>query len=477
MNIQDEQIQEMTTVELLSQDMLYSLTEEPEEERARLAALFTIRAKELGIEKQFEKVLKAYNSACDKLSKEYTRKSRQANLGLELETDSYGKPMSTIDNFVKILEEDSKFDNIKYNMLTNSPEKVIDGEAVKWTNADDSEFRHYCESTYHIHNAQKADDALRIIFGRRAYHPIRDLIDGLRWDGIVRIPTFLAKWTKCEDTPYTREVSRLIFAGGINRIYEPGCKFDDMPVLIGTKQGEGKSTLVRMLAMRDEWFTEVGEFEGARSIEVLDGAWVCEVSELLALTKSKEQEAVKSYLSRQVDRYRTPYDKRPEDRPRQCIFIGTTNKESPFTDPTGNRRFFPVKVSQNGYEIFDHIEELKEDIRLCWAEAKCAYDIGHLEPYFPRALADVARSEQANATESDWRVGVIENYLLDKEKTCVIEVWTKALDNPYTKPSKKESNEISLILQGINGWERDKKLTRFGQYGVQQCWSKKGVNN
>lgn len=77
-----------------------------------------------------------------------------------------------------------------------------------------------------------------------------------------------------------------------------------MPVLIGTKQGEGKSTLVRWLALSDDYFSEVNEFEGQRGIESLEGAWICEVSELLAMTKTKEQEAVKSFLTRLNDRYR-----------------------------------------------------------------------------------------------------------------------------------------------------------------------------
>ena len=117
-----------------------------------------------------------------------------------------------------------------------------------------------------------------------------------------------------------------------------------MPVLIGTKQGEGKSTLVRWLAMKDDYFTEVTEIEGQKGMEAVEGAWICEMGELLALTKAREIEAVKSYLTRLADRYRRPFDRRVTDHKRQCIFIGTTNKEQFLTDKTGNRRFYPVKV-------------------------------------------------------------------------------------------------------------------------------------
>ena len=91
--------------------------------------------------------------------------------------------------------------------------------------------------------------------------------------------------------------------------------------------------------MEDDFFREVTEFEGQKGIEAVEGGWICEVSELLALTKVKEQEAVKSYLTRLSDTYRRPFDKRVTEHKRQCIFIGTTNKEQFLTDKTGNRRF------------------------------------------------------------------------------------------------------------------------------------------
>ena len=462
---------------LLSKETMYDLLEIAEpEERERLAALLEMKAKELGCEAQFKRVLKAYYKANEDNTKDYLKAVRAAKEEpFELEKDpNSGKVLNTIENFVRILNNDPKFAGLKFNILRQSPETVENGLTRDWTNADDAEYRRYVEERYKLHSEKKSDDALRIVFASRQYHPIRDLIDQLQndWDGQIRLETFLCKWMKCEDTPYTREVSRLIFAGGINRLYDSGCKFDDMPVLIGTKQGEGKSTIIQALAMREEWFTEVNEFEGDRAVEVLNGAWICEVSELLALTKAKEENAVKAFLSRQKDRYRVPYDKRPEDRPRQCIMIGSTNVEAFLRDKTGNRRFFPVKVYQNGYYLYDHLEELKADIRQCWAEAKIRFDIGHLPSCFDRKLADVARQEQEKATESDWRVGTIQQYLMDKNKTCVIDLWIRALDNTYSKPTKKDSNEIALILQGLEGWERDKTKSRFGSYGVQQCWTK-----
>ena len=458
---------------MFSRETMLALSEEEPEEKARLAALMSIRAKELGVEKELKTVLKSYNEADKKLAAEYKR-TWQKKSGFILDCNSKGDPIASIENFVTVFENDPKFAGLKFNLLTYSPEQEQNGIAHRWTDADDAEARRYIEKKYKFHNTQKCDDALRIIFSKNQYHPIRQLIDSIEWDGESRICSFLHKWTKCEDTAYTKEVSRLIFAGGIHRLYNTGCKFDDMPVLIGKKQGEGKSTLVRWLAMSDDYFTEVNEFEGQKGIESIEGAWICEVSELLALTKTKEQEAVKSYLTRLNDRYRMPFDKRTTDHPRQCIFIGTTNKEQFLTDKTGNRRFYPVVVHSSGYDLFDREEEVKAYIRQCWAEAKHLFDEEQLPPYADRSLTEVIRRKQQDAVEDDYRVGMITDYVKDKSEVCVLELWQEALKmGSYSKPEKKDSNEIGLIMQSLDGWEKAKKTKRIAGYGVQKYWARK----
>lgn len=472
MQITDDLIMELSAQQLFDRDFLYSWLETPEpEERQRLLSLMEIRAKDLGVQKRFASTAKEYIKADENAEKERKREAAKIRSVYVLDRDGNGKPLASIDNFLVILENDPKFSGIKFNLLTYSPEQVREGKTVRWLDSDDAETRRYIEKEYGFHSAQKCDDALRIVFAKNQYHPIRDLVDSFEWDGVERIPHFLSKWTKCEDTPYTREVSRLIFAGGIHRLYNAGCKFDDMPVLIGTKQGEGKSTLVRWLALSDEYFSEVNEFEGQRGIESLEGAWICEVSELLAMTKTKEQEAVKSFLTRLNDRYRMPFDKRVTDHPRQCLFIGTTNKEQFLTDKTGNRRFYPVKVNQSGYDLFEHEAEIKEYIRQCWAESKAKLDAGEMKPYADRDLVSVIREMQAAAVEDDYRVGMIEDYLDGKTEICVLELWQNALNmGEFSKPSKKDSNEIGLIMQGFSDWVKQPNPKRFKQFGLQKWW-------
>lgn len=474
MNIDEQTITTMLPAELFEREFLFSIIEiEEEEERLRVEALAELRAKELGMQQQFKKVLKAYNSANEDLAREYKRANAKQRSFIDLDFDASGKPATSTYNFIKVLEQDKRFKGLKLNLLTHSPEKEVDGKMEKWTDADDADTRAYIEYKYGFHSVQKCSDALRIVFAKNKYHPIRDLIDSFEWDGVNRIEGFLAKWTKCEDTPYTREVSRLIFAGGIHRLYNPGCKFDDMPVLIGTNQGEGKSTFVRWLALDDAFFSEVCEFEGQKGIESISGKWICEVSELLALTKTKEAEAVKSFITRLSDHVRLPYDKYTEDYPRQCIFIGTTNKEQFLTDKTGNRRFYPVKVNQTGYDIFENKEKIMEDIKLCWAEARARYYTDRIPPFVDRSLIQMARGEQKKAVEEDYREGLIQDYLEDKTEICILELWEKALDNgAFVKPTKKDSNEIALIMQNMEGWTKENKPKRFPCYGVQRYWTK-----
>lgn len=471
--LNDEQIVELDPKTLLSSetlDNLYDITDDLE--RSRLKALLISRAREFKLEKEYISVLRAYDNANQKLADEYTRKNAVNNSDLPLIFNKKGKPMETIENLLLVLRNDERFKNVKFNLLSVSPELHDGKEIAHWDDTCDSKTKNYIEKTYEIYSPTKLEDALRIFFFERSYHPVKEIIEGAEWDGVERISTLLVKWLKCKDTPYTREVSRLIFAGGINRLYNNGCKFDEMPVLIGKKQGEGKSTFVRWLALKDEFFRDVCEFEGQKGIEAIEGGWICEVGELLALTKTKEQEAVKTYISKLVDSYRKPYDKRVTQHKRACIFIGTTNKEQFLTDKTGNRRFYPIATNQIGYDLFAHEAEVKADVLQCWAEAKAKFDKGEMLPYANRNIDNEIKEIQANSVEDDYRIGMIEEYLQHAQTVCTLELWQKALRNEFSKPTKKDSNEIVLIMQNFTAWVKSSKAVRTSDYGVQKVWEK-----
>ena len=397
--------------------------------------------------------------------------------------DKDGKLKLTISNFVKIMQNDVRYSGIKYNEMRGKAEihTVEKGEITiePWTDADEAHSMNYIESAFGMYSKDKHAAALRILFQERAYNPIVEIVDGIKWDGVPRCTDFLHKWGKCEDTPYTREVSRLLFAGGIHRLYEPGCKFEDVPILMGD-QGCGKSTLIRYLAINDDYFGELKVMEGQQAIEDLSGKWIMEIPEMSAFTKAKDQEAIKAFVSRQRDSYRKPYDRNTTELYRRCTFVATSNDRNPLVDKTGNRRWYPVELKSNGYEVFDHEDEIRTYILQCWGEAREKLHTKEMQPFADRALLNYFQEAQDNAMQDDWRVGAIKAFLdrkLPGELTCVREVAHRALSpNPDfpKEPTLVESKDIGKILNRLPGWERMNGSRVVGAYGNQRCWKKVG---
>ena len=362
----------------------------------------------------------------------------------------------TIDNFNTLITKHYGT-NLRLNEMTGKPEFRRNGTWREWTDTEESRMRAYFERNYSMYNQNKMTDALMIYFNNNRVNPLLDILEGLQWDGKPRVEQFLHDVMKADDSDYIRECSRLIFAGGVHRAYNPGCKFDDMIVLIGG-QGAGKSTIVRWLNIEDQFYQEIKTIAGKEGIEAIRGVWIGEVSELMAMTRVKEAEAVKAYITSQKDSYRPPYQKNVQTIPRRCIFIGTTNNPQFLTDKTGNRRFYPVKVNSDGYKLLDHEEEVRGYIRQAWAEAVHLYKEGNLQPFAKKEVLEQIRAAQEAAMEDDWRVGQIEQYLDDMKKApnstvSVIELWHRALNNPdEIKPTRKDSIEITQIITNIPGW-------------------------
>ena len=362
--------------------------------------------------------------------------------------------------------------NLRLNVMTGKPEfwNHHRKEWLEWTDAEESRMKAYFERQYSMYSQVKLTDALLIYWHNHKVNPLTDLLESLEWDGKPRVENFLHEVMKADDNEYTRECSRLIFAGGIHRAYRPGCKFDDMIVLIGT-QAAGKSTIVRWLNMDDQFFREIKTISGKEGIEAIRGVWIGEVGELMAMTRVKEAEAVKAYITSQEDSYRPPYQKNVQTIPRRCVFIGTTNNPQFLTDKTGNRRFYPVKVYSFAYKLYDNEQAVREYIRQCWAEAVHLYKEGNLQPFAKAEVLEQIRAAQEAAMEDDWRIGAIEQYLADSKPqqgatVSVIELWHRALGEPEeSKPTRKDSIEITQIISNVPGWIQCPKpiMTNWGK--------------
>lgn len=204
--------------------------------------------------------------------------------------------------------------------------------------------------------------AVRAEAERSRFHPVRDWLDGLRWDGLERLDTWLVSAFGAEDTPYTRAVGAKTLIAAVRRVRKPGCKFDTMPILEGG-QGIGKSRTVRRL-FGDEWFTDTlpADLKAKDGAQAVLGIWCIEFAEIEHLVRT-DTETMKAFLSRPVERYRPVYERAMRKRGRECVFIGTTNATDYLRDTTGNRRFWPI-ATQHADE--DWVQENRDQL---WAEA------------------------------------------------------------------------------------------------------------
>jgi predicted P-loop ATPase len=190
-----------------------------------------------------------------------------------------------------------------------------------------------------IKSSSVISEGVRATAKANAYHPVREWLDGLRWDGVPRLEDWLTDYAGVVKTEYTSLVGKLFLIGMVARIYRPGCKMDTALIMEGL-QGEGKSTIARALA--GEWFSDTTFVMGDKDSFIgLRGKWAYELAELDSFNRSESTRA-KAFISSSTDSYRAPYDRVSKDHPRQCVFIGTTNQYEYFKDSSGNRRYWPV---------------------------------------------------------------------------------------------------------------------------------------
>lgn len=221
-----------------------------------------------------------------------------------------------------------------------------------------------------------------------AYHPVRDYLNSLVWDGKERVSRLFPDYFGASDRPFERAASKCFLIGCVARVMEPGCKMDSMPVLEG-KQGIGKSTALSILA--GEWFSDsLIPQQEPNCYQVLGGVWIYEMSELAAM-RGREVERIKAFMTSRVDRYRQSYGRTVEDVPRQTVFCGTTNASHYLADETGGRRYHPIRCDQVD------LEALRRDRDQLWAEAAHLYREGepwHLSGAVAVVQADVVEQRR-----------------------------------------------------------------------------------
>lgn len=428
-----------------------------------------------------------------------------------LELDKQGKIKDTLDNIVLIIRNDSELESIAFNKHRDGIDARdrLPWEQMKggWNDSDNAALKVYLSNKYGIYSPTKTKDAILAVAAERSYHPIKEYLDHLPdWDGTDRVETLLIDYFNATDNSYTRAVTRKMMVAAVARIVQPGTKFDSVLILNGP-QGIGKSTFFAKLA--GDWFSDsltLTDMKDKAGPEKLQGYWILELGELVGMRKT-DVEVVKSFISRSDDKYRASYGVNVESHPRQCIIVGSTNAESGFLrDITGNRRFWPVRISGDGKRKAWQMSVY--DVEQIWAETLVLYGQGE-KLYLEGSDVELATNEQADAMESDEREGLVRTYLdtllpddwndlslyerrnylngsefggesrvgtVERTLVCNMEIWCECFGRDASAMKPADSYAIAGIMKKINGWNKyqgnKNGTSNFPLYGRQRCYEK-----
>ena len=397
-----------------------------------------------------------------------------------LERNDKGQVKNTMQNVYMVFMCDPMLRGaVAYNILTG---RIDICKPLWWERSasalNDTDFNYlmlYLENRYGLNHENRIRKALTVVAHQNQYHPIRDYLNALQWDGIERIPYVLYHFLGAEVNDYTHEVMKLFLLGAISRVFKPGCKFETMLCLVGG-QGAGKSTFFRLLACRDEWFSDdLKRLDDENVFRKMQGHWIIEMSEMIATANAKSIEDIKSFLSRQKETYKVPYATEPEDRLRQCVFGGTSNVLDFLPlDRSGNRRFLPVMVHPEQAEV--HILEdeaaSRRYIDQVWAEAMTIYRRGKVSLRLPAEMQAHLTQLQKDFMPEDTKVGQIQAFLdnFEGDMVCSKLLHHEALGR-FEEPKTWEIREINEIMnQSVTGWPAYPNPRSYRKYGKQRGW-------
>ena len=400
-----------------------------------------------------------------------------------LESTEKGGVRNSIRNCLTVFQNDPLLSGaIAKNLLTERIDIIKPigyhrtGTAI--TDTDMNYLLLYLEETYGLTSEKKIAAAIGIVANENGYHPIRDYLNGLTWDGTERIRTCLHHFLGADSDQYTYEALRLFLLGAIHRAFHPGCKFEVMLCLVGG-QGAGKSTFFRLLAVKDEWFSDdLRKLDDDNVYRKLQGHWIIEMSEMIATANAKSIEEIKSFLSRQKEVYKIPYETHPEDRLRQCVFGGTSNALDFLPlDRSGNRRFLPVMVypEQAEVHILDDEAASRAYMEQLWAEAMTIYRSGDFKLSFSPEMVRYLKEHQRDFMPEDTKAGMIQAYLdrYTGSIVCSKQLFREALNHPFDEPKQWEIREINDIMNHcVTGWHYFSNPRMFPEYGRQKGWER-----
>lgn len=396
-----------------------------------------------GLETVRRQVMAAVKPAADEPWREqllYTAKGGMVahafNVALILGNDRRWKGVIAYDSF-----------SSKIRKLKTPPYGGAPGD---WSDLDDVRVTLWLADVYGLCvKSATVLEAVNAVAHDNAFHPVRQFLDGLAWDGTPRLEQWLQNHLGVADSEYARRVGKRWMVSAVARVFSPGCKADSVLILEGL-QGAGKSTSMAVLG--GEWFMDtpfnLGDKDGYQAIR---GKWIVELGELDAFNKAESTRA-KQFFSASVDTYRESYGRRVLDVPRQCVFVGTTNQDEYLKDDTGNRRYWPVTCTRVD------IEGLRASREQLWAEAVAAYRAGDVW-WVERDEAELFAAEQDKRYQADmWEEPII-HYLMHQhigDAVTGAHILEKALNIDPSHWGKPEQMRVGKIMHRLK-WPRRRK--------------------
>lgn len=317
-----------------------------------------------------------------------------------------GEKRSTPHNLALILENDPELKGLL--IFNEFAQRIIFTRGAPWGEREGDEFAEHSAfeaaawlgqpSTYAIAcKPGQVAEAVEAVAWRHRFHPLRDYLAALKWDETERIPALFPTYFACEPSEYHEGVARSFMISAVARVFDPGCKVDQMLILEGP-QGGGKTRAARTLAGGDEFYVDCQRSPAEKDFyQDIVGKWIVEIGEMTSFSKA-DYNKVKQTITAQADVYRPSYGRYSRTFKRQCVFIGTVNGDDWQRDPTGGRRYLPVRVSAVD------VDALQRDRDQLWAEAVVRYRAG--EPWW-QAPARAADEQDQRYQDDSWTEPVL----------------------------------------------------------------------
>jgi len=370
-------------------------------------------------------------------------------------------------NLETVIEDDPRLAGcIRWNEFDGAVE--LYGRPI--TDVDVTEVKLWIEKVYDLRMIKgRVHDVIDCVARRHRYHPVREFLTGLQWDGVPRLEHLLHRYARAEDTDLNRAISRGWMISCIDRALNPGCQVDTTLILCG-RQGAKKSSMFRELAS-SEWFSDsMIDTRNKDAYIALSGVWIFEFAELDALSK-RESNNVKMFLTGRTDKYRPPHARRDIRVKRGCVFVGTTNNDEFLVDSTGKRRFWPVRCGDID------LEAVRRDREQLWAEAAQAYNDGE-HHWLEEWEARLAEAAEVFALSDAWEVPISEwlkanpSIRHDGERFDLYQVMKEALNLDSAQQHRAHQNRARAILTGL-GYVKKQRRELAG--GRRRRWERKTI--